>query len=262
MSHTITMLDLRLRRRAVIGYSIGLALYTLAIVALYPSFKNDASLNKLVESDPTMMAAFGISGSLTSPEGWMNGNIYNNFLPLILVILTIGYGAWCIAGQDESGSLALLASLPTTRRNLVLQKAVALVLQTLPAVLATYVFVVVGIGFQVHLGAAATIEATLASLLLAVDFGALALFLGIVTGSRGVALGISSAVAATAYLISSLAPSIGWLHPARFVSPFYWATGNNPLQNGLAAGPALALVGLAVVLVCAAAVSIERMDLH
>ena len=67
MNLTIARLDLRLRRRAMIGYAIGLAAYAFAIVALYPSFKNDAALDRLTESNSTMMAAFGVSGSLTSP---------------------------------------------------------------------------------------------------------------------------------------------------------------------------------------------------
>ena len=99
-------------------------------------------------------------------------------------------------------------------------------------------------------------------LLLAIDFGALALLLGALTGSRGLALSVSSAVAAAAYLISSLAPAIGWLHPLRFASPFYWALGNDPLQNGLPIGSALALGATAVLLLGAATLAMKRLDLH
>ena len=33
-------LDLRLRRRSLLGYTLGMAFYALAIVVLYPSFKD------------------------------------------------------------------------------------------------------------------------------------------------------------------------------------------------------------------------------
>ena len=69
----ITRLDLRLRRRSVIGYAAGMALYTLIVVALYPSFKGSASLNSL--SGSTAAALFGVTGRLTSPGGWLNGNM-------------------------------------------------------------------------------------------------------------------------------------------------------------------------------------------
>jgi hypothetical protein len=63
--------------------------------------------------------------------------------------------------------------------------------------------------------------------LLGIDFGALAMLIGAVTGSRGAAVGLASTFAAAAYLISSLAPVVPWLHPARFASPFVYAV-NSP----------------------------------
>ena len=80
MPADVTRLDLRLRRRSTIGYAAaGMALYTLVVVALYPSFKNSTSLNSL--SGSTAAALFGVTGPLTSPGGWLNGNIYGNFFP-------------------------------------------------------------------------------------------------------------------------------------------------------------------------------------
>jgi ABC-2 type transport system permease protein len=258
----IGLLDLRLRRRPMLGYAVGLAVYAFAIVALYPSFKSDSSLDKLVQNDKTLMAAFGVNGSLTSPSGWLNANLYNNFLPLIVVILTVGYGAWSIAGQDENGTLALVASLPATRRSIVLQKAFALTVQAVPAVLLTLACVVAGRAFDLHVGTPQLWWTTVAVWLLAVDFGAAALLVGTVTGNRGVALGVASGLAAAAYLVSSLAASVRWLHPGRIVSPFYWAVGNDPLDNGVSALAFGVLAGIAVALVAATVAAIERTDLH
>ena len=47
-----TRLDLRLRRRSALAYAVGVGAYALLIVALYPSFKNDTSLDELTESQP------------------------------------------------------------------------------------------------------------------------------------------------------------------------------------------------------------------
>ena len=258
----VTRLDLRLRRRATLGYAVGLALYALAVVAIYPSFKGDTSLDKLVQSDPTMMAAFGVTGSLTSPVGWLNANIFNNFLPVVAVIVAIGYGAWCVAGQDESGTLAPVAALPLTRRNLVAQKGVALAVQLLPTMALTLCCVLLGRFFQLDVGVGRLVDATLSIWLLGLGFGLLALVVGVGGGSRGMAIGVSSAVAAAAYLISSFASTISWIRPARFGSPFYWAVGANPLGAGLNVGDLAALVGLALLLLAAAVVAMRRADLH
>ena len=69
--------------------------------------------------------------------------------------------------------------------------------------------------------------------LLSIDFGVLAMFVGAATGSRGSALGITSALAAASYLISSLAPAVHWLRPARYASPFYYAVGDGQLDHGI-----------------------------
>ena len=82
----MTRLDLRPRRRSTVGYTAGLALYSLAVVAIYPAFEHSASLNSLGGS--TAAALFGVTGQLTSPGGGLNGNIYGNFFPLIMLLLT------------------------------------------------------------------------------------------------------------------------------------------------------------------------------
>ena len=122
MSSDVLRLDLRLRRRSLVGYTLGMAVYALVIVALYPSFKNDTSLNQLTDKGNAVAALFGANGPLTTPSGWLNANLYANFVPLIALLLAIGYGASCLAGQDEDGTLALVATLPLTRRGIVAQK--------------------------------------------------------------------------------------------------------------------------------------------
>jgi ABC-2 type transport system permease protein len=262
MSIAVTKLDLRLRRRATIGYTLGLAAYAFAIVAMYPSFKTDTSLDKLAQSDPTLMAAFGVTGSLTSPTGWLNANVYNNFLPLIVVMVAIGYGAWSVAGQDENGTLSLVTLLPATRSNLIYQKAIALILQLIPVVLLTYLVTVLGRGFQLDVDSTHLVAANVAGLLLGIDFGALALLVGVVARSRGAALGISAAIAAASYLVSSLGSTVHWLRPVRFASLFYWAIGTNPIERGIAVGPILALASTAMVLLAAAAFAMQRYDVR
>jgi ABC-2 type transport system permease protein len=258
----VVRLDLRLRRRATIGYAVGLALYALAVVAIYPSFKGDKSIDRLLQSNPKLYAAFGVSGSLTSPVGWLNANVFNNFLPVVTVILAIGYGAWCIAGQDESGTLAPIAVLPISRRGVVVQKVVALAVQLLPTLVLTTICVLVGRTFQLNVGIGNLVAASVACWLLGLVFGALALVVGAASGSRGLAIGVSSAVAAAAYLISSFAASIDWIRPMRLVSPFYWAAGSNPLGDGIQPGAMTALIITAAALVGVAVTAANRADLH
>ena len=190
----VTRLELRLRRRSAIGYAAGLALYTLVVVALYPSFKNSTSLNGL--SGSTAAALFGVTGSFTSPGGWLNGNVYGNFFPLVMLLLTIGYGAAAVAGQDEDGTLALITALPVRRPAILLQKAAAMAVQALLLAVAVTVCVFVGRGFQLTISPGNTIAISVALALMGLDFGLITMAVGAVTGRRGTALGTGAALAA------------------------------------------------------------------
>lgn len=257
-----TRLDLRLRRRSLIGYTLGMALYAFIIVALYPSFKNDTSLNKLTENGNAVAALFGATGSLTSSTGWLNVNLYANFVPLIVLLMAIGYGSAGIAGQDEEGTLGLVVTLPLSRRRVIAEKFATMCLLAIPVAVVTMLCAIAGIAFEMDINIAHLAGVTVGVLLLAIDFGALAMLIGAATGSRGSALGITSTVAAAAYIINSLAPVVHWINPLRYASPFFYAVGDGQLQHGLEPAWAAVLVGIAVVLGVATAKAFQRLDVR
>ena len=174
----VSRLDLRLRRRSLLGYTAGMALYALIIVALYPQFKNSVSLDQITKNGNAVAALLGATGTLTSPAGWLDANIYANFLPLIMLLITVGYGASCIAGQDEDGTLSLTTALPIPRRAILLQKALTLAVQAALLGLATTICVVIGRGFGLTIPVAGIAGITIGVTLLGVDFGLLALAVG------------------------------------------------------------------------------------
>lgn len=262
MRTDIARLDLRQRRRSVIGYSVGLALYTLVVVALYPAFKDSTSLDSLVKSDATAAALFGISGPLSSSGGWLNANIYANFFPLLALLMTIGYGAAAVAGQDDDGTLCLLVALARSRTAILLHKVGAMVLQVLVLTIAVLVCVVMGRSFQLTTSVGTASTASLALMLMALDFGILALAVGALTGRRGTAIGVTSAVAAASYLVSSLAPVISWLHSWRYVSLFYWSVGNNQITDGASVWDLVFLTAVGAVVMFAAVFAFRRADLR
>lgn len=262
MRGDVVRLDLRLRRRSVAWYTAGLGAYAFLIVALYPSFKNDSSLDALTRGNPTLGALFGATGSLTSPDGWLNANLYANFLPLFVLLATIGYGADAIAGQDEANTLGLVAALSLSRRRLVLQKMVALLLLALPIAVVTMAFVFLGRAFDVRLSAGAVLGVTVGVVLLAVDLGLLAMAVGAAWGSRGRALGVAGGIAAASYVVSSLAPAVHWIRPLRFSSLFFYSVGDRQLVDGLTVTSLLVLGGVALVLAVLVILAFERMDVH
>ena len=260
MHAEVTFLDLRLRRRLLLGYLLGMAFYALVVVVLYPQFKDATSLDQF--SGSTAAALFGVTGQLTSPEGWLNGNIYQNFLPLVMLLIAIGYGASSIAGQDEDGTLSLATTLPMTRRSVLLQKVLTLTVQVIGLALLTALCVVAGRAFELPVSLAHLAGISIGAALLGLDFGLLALAVGVWSGSRGLALGVAAALAAVSYLVSSLAPVIPWTRPARYASLFYWSIGNGQLERGLSAASAAVLLMVAALLLIVAIFEFDRLDLH
>ena len=196
MRTDIARLDLYNRRRSTIGYAIGIALYMLVIVVLYPSFKHSTELNKLTQGNSPLAALFGATGTLTSPAGWMNVNAYANFLPLIMLLLTIGYGAGAIGGQSEDGTLGLVVALAVARDRILAGKIAAMTVQALILALSVVACVYLGRAFQVTLDPWHVATATLAVLLLGMDLGLIALAVGAATGSRSAAIAIAGTIAA------------------------------------------------------------------
>lgn len=260
MGADVVRLDLSLRRRSLVGYALGMGVYTLVIVALYPAFRHETGLDQFTSENATFAALFGISGSLTSALGWLDANLYANFLPLIVLLVTIGYGAACLAGQNEEGTLGLTATLPLTRTRIALEKIVAMCLVAVPVSIVTALCVFAGRGFDLRIDTGALVGVTISVLLLGIDFGALAMLVGALTGSRGTALGITSVVAAAAYLVNSLAPVVSWIRPGRLVSPFFYAVGDDQLVEGVSFSAFVVLIGVAVVLAWGAVVAFGRMD--
>ncbi len=260
MRTDVARLDLHNRRRLTLAYAIGMALYMLVIVVLYPSFRHSNELNKLTSGK--LAALFGVTGPLTSPAGWVNANAYTNFLPLIMLLLTIGYGAAAIAGQDDDNTLGLLVVLPLARRGILAQKIAAMIAQALALIVVVAACVYVGRGFELALDPWNVATASFAVLALGIDLGLIALTVGAATGNRGSAIGVATAIAAVSYLISSLAPVVSWVRPLRFASLFYWSVGNNQLADGAGLASLAVLVGVAVLAALAANLAFTRLDVR
>jgi ABC-2 type transport system permease protein len=262
MRTDVSRLDLVGRRRVVLAYALGTGLYALAIVALYPTFEHTTALDKFTKDAPTVAALFGATGSLISPSGWLNVNLYANLFPLLVLLATIGYGATCLAGEDEEGTLALVAALLIRRHRIAVEKVVAMVIQAALIVAVVTAVIALGHFFGIAVSALDLWGTSLGVLLLGIDLGLVAMAVGAATGRRGNAIGVASAIAAASYLVSSLAPIVAWIRPARFASLFYWSVGNKQLTVGLTVGELAVLVVTGVVLTGVTVAAFERLDLH
>ncbi len=93
------------------------------------------------------------------------------------------------------------------------------------------------------------------------DFGLITMAVGAATGRRGTALGAGAGLAAASYLVSSLAPAISGIRPARYLSLLYWSAGNDQISRGVSAADFAVLLAVGLAALVAAVAVFGRADL-
>ena len=264
MFRNIILKTLNDRRRSLLFWGIGFILLAAILIAFFPVIRDATIITEYLESFPEEFLALfaGEVTDYTSPEGYLNGEVFFLMYPLLLLVFAIGFGSSAIAGEEEKGTLDLLLSNPLNRSRLVLEKFIAMAICTLLLAIVFWATMAIGgaiidMGLNLmRLGAAC-----FSGFLLAMAFGSIALAVGCARGKLGMAMGAGGALAVYAYFLNALAPLIGWLEPFQVISPFYFYIEANPLSNGLDVLHAGVLIGLSVVFLVIAIVTFERRDL-
>ena len=265
MLRNVFLKTLRDQRRSLLWWGIGVVALTSLTVAFYPAFSDAPEFDELFEQMPEALTRMfaGEFTDLTSPEGFLNSQLFFFVVPLMFVIFAVLGGSAAIAGEEGAGTLNLLLTSPTPRWQVVVHKFGAVAVATLVLALLMWVGLAVGavvVGMDISLVKLAA--ACLSTALLAVAFGTFALALGCITGARGLSAGAASAVALAAYFLNALAPLSDALTPLQKLSPFYYFIGADPLANGLNALHVVVLLGLTAAALGVALFTFERRDVR
>lgn len=239
------------QRRSALVWGGALLVLTVSVLAVWPSMSASGSLDTLVSGmSPELIAALGLE-QFGSAAGFLNGNLYALFLPLLFAVLGIMHTNALTAGDEDAGRLELLLALPISRVGVYLSRFVAVVLVL--AAIAALIGVAVGVGaitLEMDLTITGVVAATLSVFLLALFHAAFAFALAGL-GLRAVAvLAGSLGVLVLGYVTTALLPMIDSLSEVATASPWHWALGGQPLENGFdGAGIAMLIAGQLVLLV-------------
>ena len=249
--------SLRDLRRGFAWWTIGLVGYVALIVSVYPTIRDNPDLNALVESYPDALKAFiAFGGQLdfTSAAGYLGSELFSFMVPALFLVASVGSGAGSIAGEEDRGTLDLLLSAPLSRTRVALEKLAAMCVEVVGLGVVLWLALWVGARvFSMEISAGSLAAATTILVVLAIAYGAIAFMLGAATGRKGLAVGVTVALAVAAYLVNSLAELVSALEPFQRLSPFYHYAAGDPLHQGLdpwhtlfllAAGAAAATVGV------------------
>lgn len=266
MLRNVLTKTLRDGQRGWVWWTLGLVAYIAVIVSFFPTLGDDPAYNEQVDNLPEgVWALFGGVQDISTPAGYLQTELFSLMLPGLVLIYAILLGTGAVAGEEERHTLDLLLANPVTRTRFVLEKAGGVALLLFGVTLVLWLGLWIGAqAVDMTIGAGKLLAATLGAGLLALLFGSLGLALGAVTGYRARSAGIAAAVAVVSYVVDVFGTVVGWLEPLRPISPFYHATGTNPLTSGFDAarfGHIALLLAIAAGLALYAAWSFNRRDL-
>jgi ABC-2 type transport system permease protein len=253
--------NLRDRKRAIIGWCIGVGVLTLFTMAFWPTIKGTPQYDRLFRQLPDTLKAFVGDQAFTTPQGYLQTELFQYLVPLLFMIYAIGRGADAIAGEEERKTLDLLLSTPVPRRRLVLEKYAAIVaaVALLALVLVATLYVSAAI-FSMDIGLDKLLAATISAAVLSLAFAAVALAVSSSVGKRGLAIATASALATAAFFVNSLAPLASSFKGYQKFSPFYWYLAHSPLNNGFDFKGLVLLIAATAVMVTIAITRFERRD--
>jgi ABC-2 type transport system permease protein len=252
---------LRDQRRALVGWSTGLALLVVLEGALWPTVRNMGNLRDFIANYPEALRELFKIDQFATGTGFLNGELYSLLLPILFLVYGIGRGARAIAGEEEAGTLEVLLTTRVSPVSLVLHKAAALVVAVVG--LGAVLFVAVAVCsplFGLGITAGAALTGSLAMVLLGIEFGMLALAISAISGRHTIAVAGASALAVAAYLLYAAGGLVDALDSWRIVSPFQQALGDGPLGAGLPV-VYLWMPAVAVLVVLAALPAFDRRDI-
>lgn len=255
--------ELRKRRGAMIGWGIGLAIYVLYVIMLYPSIGveyakielDSALFQAFIGSDLASMATFAGFYAIYVPS----------YLPLILAVYAILNGSGTLAGEEEEGTLELFLALPLARWQMVLVKALALSLTLLVVLLVTALgtyltFVSYQSQLNTDLSGLDLVVNVLYGWPLVMVFAMMSMFLSAYLPRRRMAAMVVSLYLIVSFLGNNLAGVAEPLQKVQPIFPFYYFNGSEVLASGVDMGDLLVLLGASLVLYLLAQLSFQRRD--
>jgi ABC-2 type transport system permease protein len=233
MTAELVLGPMRSIRRATILWAVSLAALVGGTVSVWPAFKGNSGISASMDQLPQeIVQAFGLQGFGT-PAGFLRGNLYDFFVPLLLAGVAIYFVNSLTAGEEDAGRLELILAQPVARRAVFAGRAAAALAALVILVLVT-ALVQFGSDAAVDLSIATDrLVATLVlSALLAMFHGCLALAVAGVRPRSSAVMGIGFLVAIAGAVAAALLPLSDALKPFAHLSPWDWAFAGDPLVNG------------------------------
>lgn len=256
--------ELRIRRTAILGWGLGIGLFTAYVIILFPQFQ--PTLENFNLGEIPAYQIFGDFSQIASFAGFVSAEVFT-FAPILLAIYAVVNGTGTLAGEEDNGTLELLVAQPLRRWQLAITKFLAL---TVALVLILAIMAAISVASMATLEGKADTQgisltdlgvAVMAILPITLLFATMSLFLGAYLPSRRIAATIAALVVVFSYFANNLASLSEPLEKLQFLYPFHYFDSQSLLTEGINSGDTLVLLGASAVFLALTLLSFQRRNI-
>lgn len=259
----IAALTLLERRKLIAWTIVASAILMVYTMSVFPSFR-DTDITSFVDQLPEAMKSFfSISGDIyETGAGFLNTELFTMMVPIVVLIVGIALASGTIAGEEDVGRMDLVMSGSISRSRLYLERVAGTLAAIALVSLALVVMIPIGnIVVDLDVPMSNVAAAAFMVWLYGAYYSGVAMAIAGLTGSLGIARGLSCAFAIASYLLQSLSgiePSLE--HVARYTAYHHYMA-HTPLVSGLDWGDATMLAAGSAVWFGIGLVGFARRDL-
>ncbi len=263
MMRSVYLKTLYDKRFFLLGWTLGFMAISALMASFYPAMHQEGSISSLLEGMP---AAFkGLVGSLadlTRFDTYIASQLFDIRMPIIAGIMSIILGIGISVADEEKGELRTILSLPVSRTKLLIERWLAMLT----------IMVVIGFGMVAGIYAVlpfidiASIEPDISArlsamtLLIMVTFGTIPFAIGLATGKRSVATGISILIVIGSFLLSTFSQAVDWLQDYEPLSLLHYFPAADIVKNGIDLKDVAVFGAVTIVLLALSIVSFRSRD--
>lgn len=264
MMRSVYLKTLSDKRFFVLGWTIGFAALAALMVSFYPAMHQDGTIDALVANMPeAFKGLIGDLANLSSFHTYLASQLFDIRMPLIAGVMAIILGLSLSVADEEKGELRTVLSLPVGRTKLLIEKWLTM----LTIMTSTLVGLLAGIYLTMPLIDGASLEPEVTWRLIAmtglmmVTFGTIPFAIGLTTGKRGVATGVSILVVIGSFIVSTFSAAVDWLQDYEILSLLHYFPAVDIAKTGIESRDVIVLAGLTFTLLLIAYISFRRRDI-
>lgn len=220
--------------QGLLAVTAGIMFYMGLFIPILYNFIPEDFVNIFATFPDALIAMVG-GVDMSTPAGFVTGENFSLTAPIAIIVLMASMGSRALAGEEQAHTMGLLLGNPISRAEIVVKKAVAMVVYAVAFGIATALGSWVGVllAGQDEISLEGIASTSLLLTLFGLMFGGVTLLTSAATGRTRVANWVTTGVAIAAWfmftflsLSESTEAVVSW-------SPFEWYLGSDPMVNGM-----------------------------